>query len=218
MWKELRALLYKELLLEWKQKYALNGLVLYVLSMVVVVSLALVGKLNLATWNILYWIMILFIAINAVAKSFMAEKIGHLRYLYPLARPASIILAKLMYNTLLLILVAGLSLLAFAFLNTVELKHPLELGGILLAGCTALSANLTLVTAIAAQAENRTTLLAVLGFPLVVPTLLVMIRLSQVALEGLDGSLQWGRLSVVLAMAGVLTVLSVILFPFIWRE
>jgi heme exporter protein B len=218
MWKEMLALLRKELLLEWKQKYAINGLLLYVISMVVVISLAMVGRLNLATWNVLFWIPILFIAINAVAKSFMAEKIGHLRYLYPLARPAAIILAKLIYNCLLLFFVSSISLFVFAFLNTVSIAQPGVLLGILAMGCMALAANLTLVTAIAAQAENRTTLLAVLGFPLVVPVLLVLIRLSRLAIEGLSSELNPERFTLLAGMTVVLTVVSVILFPFVWRE
>ena len=38
--KEVTALLRKELLLEWKQRYALNGLLLYVASMVFVIALS----------------------------------------------------------------------------------------------------------------------------------------------------------------------------------
>jgi heme exporter protein B len=220
--REVLSLLYKELLVEWKQKYAFNGLLLYVLSMVVVISLAFVQKLNPLTWNILYWLIILFTAINAVAKSFQAEQKGQLLYLYGVAQPAAIILAKMIYNCLLLIVVAGLSLLAFAFLSGIAIADPGLLAGIVLLGSSGLAANLTLVSAIAARAENTGTLLAVLAFPLIVPLLLTLIRLSRYAIEGVNSGFDaanateefWLMGGMILALA----VMSVVLFPFIWRD
>jgi heme exporter protein B len=218
MLREILALLRKELLIEWKQKYALNGLLLYVVSMVVVITLALVDQLNPVTWNILYWILLLFVSINAVAKSFMSERPGNLLYLYALASPAAIIIAKMIYNFLLLTFMAVVTLLAFAFLSGIHIDSwPLMLA-IVTAGSAALAANLTLVSAIAAKAENRTTLLAVLSFPLIVPILMVLIDLSENAIQGLDISLEQNSFlllgGIVVALSGV----SVLLFPFVWRD
>ena len=218
MLQEILALLYKELLIEWKQKYALNGLLLYVVSMVVVISLALVDKLNPVTWNILYWIILLFVSINAVAKSFMSERPGNLLYLYSLASPAAIIIAKMLYNFLLLTFMALITLVAYAFLSGIEIANwPLMLG-VVSAGSAALAANLTLVSAIAAKAENRTTLLAVLSFPLIVPILLVLIDLSQNAVQGLDIDLEQNTFLLLGGIVVALTGVSVLLFPFVWRD
>ena len=222
MLQEIRNLISKELLIEWKQKYAFNGLLLYVLCMVVVISLAFKGNLNPLTWNIVYWIIILFVAINAVAKSFMGERQGQLLYQYTLANPAAIIIAKLVYNMVLLWLVALISLYSYGFLSGIKIADwPLMLSIVLL-GCATLSANLTLVTAIAAKAENRATLLAVLSFPLLVPVLLILIRLSRYAVEGKEGGLlienSYDQLFMIGGMSVVLWVLSVILFPFVWRD
>ena len=222
MLQEIRNLISKELLIEWKQKYAFNGLLLEVLCMVVVISLAFKGNLNPLTWNIVYWIIILFVAINAVAKSFMGERQGQLLYQYTLANPAAIIIAKLVYNMVLLWLVALISLYSYGFLSGIKIADwPLMLSIVLL-GCATLSANLTLVTAIAAKAENRATLLAVLSFPLLVPVLLILIRLSRYAVEGKEGGLlienSYDQLFMIGGMSVVLWVLSVILFPFVWRD
>ncbi|MEM6802157.1 MAG: heme exporter protein CcmB [Bacteroidota bacterium] len=222
MLQEIRNLIRKELLIEWKQKYAFNGLLLYVLCMVVVISLAFKDNLNPLTWNIVYWIIILFVAINAVAKSFMGERPSQLLYQYTLASPAAIIVAKLVYNMVLLWLVAIISLYSYAFLSGIKIADWLLLISIVLLGCATLSANLTLVTAIAARAENRATLLAVLAFPLMVPVLLMLIRLSRYAVEGKEGGLllenSFDQLSMLGGMSVVLWVLSVILFPFVWRD
>ncbi|MEL6696219.1 MAG: heme exporter protein CcmB [Bacteroidota bacterium] len=216
--KEILILLRKELMLEWKQKYAINGLLLYVLCMVVVISLAFLNKLNPLTWNIIFWIIMLFVAINAVAKSFMSERSGHMLYLYSVVSPTSIILAKTIYNLGLLGLVSIVALFSFAFLNQIQLANVGAMVGITLLGSAALSSNLTLVSAIASKAANRGTLLAVLSFPLLVPVLLVLISLSRYAIEGFEGLLTQDRFLLVGGMAAVLTVVSVILFPFVWRD
>ncbi|MDX2250354.1 MAG: heme exporter protein CcmB [Bacteroidia bacterium] len=221
MIKEIFYLLKKELILEWKQKYAFNGLVLYVLSMVVVISLAFVDNMDPQTWNIIYWIILLFVAINAIARSFMAESSGHLMYLYSLAHPASVIIAKIIYNTLLLFFIAVIALIFFQFLGGVKINEPMSLLAITFAGGAALSANLTLVSAISSRAENKTTLQAVLGFPLVVPILLLLIRLSRPLIEGAGGTMATDGDDSLFMLAGItfaLVVFSVILFPFVWRE
>lgn len=218
MWKEVAALIRKELLLEWKQKYAFNGLLLYVVSMTVVISLAFRENLSPTGWNILYWLMLLFAAINAVAKSFMAESQGQLRYLYTLARPTAIMLAKFCYNAGLLVLVALLNLLVFAFLGEQEFAHLGRYLALVCLGAVALAANLSLVTAIAAKAEQQTTLLAVLSFPVIVPILLLLIRLTEAALTGLSPSNEADYFAFLLGLTAVLLMLSLVLFPFLWRD
>ncbi|RMG28990.1 MAG: ABC transporter permease [Bacteroidetes bacterium] len=211
-------MLLKELQLEWKQKYAFNGLLLYVVSMVVVISLAFVDQLNPLSWNILYWLIMLFVAINAVAKSFMSESPGQLLYLYSLARPAAVILAKIVYNSLLLMLVGFLAWLVYAGLSETEMARPALFALLICLGSFAFSANLTLVSAIAARAENKTTLLAVLSFPLIVPILLTLIKASRFAIEELDVALGADNLRLLAGISVVLTLVSLILFPLIWRE
>lgn len=221
MVQEVIHLLRKELQLEWKQKYAFNGLVLYVLSMVVVISLAFAGNLKPETWNIIYWIILLFVAINSIAKSFMGESTGHLMYLYNLAHPTAIILAKIIYNILLLFLIGMITLISYQFLGGIAIRDLGLLLGITFLGCAALAANLTLVSAIASRAENKTTLLAVLGFPLIVPILLLLIRTSRAAVEGAGGIVATDGDDSILLLGGItvaLILFSIFLFPFVWRE
>lgn len=230
--KEIAALFMKELGLEWKQKYAFNGLLLYVLCMVVVISLGftdgievddgIVGvnvlQISGKSWNIIYWIIMFFVAINAIAKSFVGEREGNLLYLYSVASPISIILTKIIYNTLLLALIGLATLFFYALLGGTNIGSPGIFTLAVVLGAFAFSANLTLVSAISAKAENRTTLLAVLSFPLIVPLLLNQISITQKALEGM----RWPDVGEEMALsAGIgvaLTLVSVVLFPFVWKD
>src|SRR6201990_1292098 len=109
-------LLKKEILLEWRSKYAFNGVLLYVVSTVFIcyISFNLTPGFSgsngyKVVWNVLFWIIMLFASVNAIAKSFMQESKSRLLYYYSIASPRAIILSKTFYNVLLMSL---LSLLA----------------------------------------------------------------------------------------------------------
>lgn len=215
---EILAMIHKELLIEWKQKYAFNGLMLYVASMVIVIALSFGQILGPIAWNVLYWIMILFASINAVGKSFLAEEAGQQKYVYSLAHPSAIILGKMIYNLLLLLLVAMLTMGLFVLIGNIEIGSPGKLIGLAAAGSAALAANLTLVAAVASKAENRSTLLAVLSFPIIIPVLMLLIRLSSEAIAPTGTGLDLDSFFFLMGITVVLAVLSVILFPFVWRD
>ena len=79
--KQVKQLIIKEMLLEWRSKYALNGVLLYVVSTVFVCYLSFISIEKL-TWNALFWIIMLFASINAVSKSFLQESKGLHLYIY----------------------------------------------------------------------------------------------------------------------------------------
>lgn len=193
-------------------------MLLYAVSMVVVISLAFVQGIPPETWIVIFWITVLFIAINAVAKSFMGDTSGQTLYLYGLASPESIIAAKMIYNALLLVFLASMTCLIYLGLNPVKIEQIDTFWGLIALGSVGLSVNMSLVAAIAARASNRMTLLSVLSFPIIVPMLLSLIRASRAAVTGnvmidLQESIYFvGGISLVLA------IISLILFPFIWRS
>ena len=231
-WREIGTLFIKELWLEWKQKYAFNGLLLYVLCMVVVISLGftdgievdseIVGvnvlSISSKAWNIIYWIIMFFVAINAIAKSFVGEREGNMLYLYSVASPIAIILSKILYNTLLLAFIGLVTWFFYALLGGADIGSPGIFALAVVLGAFAFSANLTLVSAISAKAENRTTLLAVLSFPLIVPLLLNQISVTQKALEGMRWPDVSEEMLLSLGIGVALTIVSVVLFPFVWRD
>jgi heme exporter protein B len=66
----LSALLKKEVLLEWRQKHALAGVILYVLATVFVCYLGFQRIESVQTWGVLLWITGVFTAFNAMQRSF----------------------------------------------------------------------------------------------------------------------------------------------------
>tara|TARA_R110002111_G_scaffold115673_3_gene176714 strand:+ start:2042 stop:2707 length:666 start_codon:yes stop_codon:yes gene_type:complete len=221
MWKEIALLIKKEALLEWRQKYAINGILLYVTSAVFIAYLSIgagQGELQVPFWNSLYWIIILFSAVNAVAKSFVQEHQGRQLYYFMIASPQAIILSKTIYNTALTLVLALLGYLVFSvvFGNPVA-DHPLFLLNLLL-GAIGFSAALTMVSAIASKAGNNGTLMAILSFPVMIPILLMTIQVSKSAIDGLDRGISAEKILTLIAINAIVLATSYLLFPYLWRS
>lgn len=216
--REILLLLRKEASLEWKQRYALNAMLLYVVSTVFVCYLSFKFLVDVPTWNALFWIIILFTAVNATSKSFSTESRGRLLYTYTLASAQAIILARILYNMLLLLLITliGYGIYSLLIGNLVQ-DHPYFLLGLVL-GATGFSAILTLVAAIAAKTRQNSTLMAILSFPVVIPMLIVLIRFSKNAVDGLDHSIQQPYILALIAINIIVVALAWLLFPFLWKE
>ncbi len=219
--REIWYLMLKDFRLEWRQRAALNGMLLYVGSTVFVcfLSFSLKGGLPPApAWNALFWIILLFSAVNAVAKGFLQESRGRMLYYYTLVPPQAVILAKIVYNALLLL---GLALVGLA-LYMVVLGNPVQnttlfVGNVAL-GALGFASTLTLVSGIAAKAANSNTLMVVLGFPLMIPMLLLLIKVSKNALDGLEFEASQSALLTLVALNLIVGAVSYLLFPFLWRS
>ena len=221
MWSEIIVLIKKELTLEWRQKYALNGILLYVVSAVFITYLSFganQGSLSVPTWNALYWIIILFSSVNAVAKSFVQEHQGRQLYYYMIASPEAIILSKIIYNTLLTLVLALLGYLVFSIILGNPVQDQLLFLVNLVMGAVGFSACLTMVSGIASKAGNNATLMAILSFPLIIPILLMAINLSKHAIDGLDRGLSIDKMLTLLAINAIIGATSYILFPYLWRS
>ena len=72
-------LVKKDVLLEVRQQYTFYGIALYVASTVFVITLTM-GTPEDAVWNALFWVVQLFVCVNAVAKSFLQENKGRMLY------------------------------------------------------------------------------------------------------------------------------------------
>jgi len=87
-------LLRKEFVIEFRQRYAISGIVLYVISMVFVVYASSI-KVGPKEWNVFFWLIVLFAGINAVVKSFVQESGARQLYYYQLVEPSMLISAKI---------------------------------------------------------------------------------------------------------------------------
>ncbi|HXB08107.1 MAG TPA: heme exporter protein CcmB [Puia sp.] len=215
--KNITNLLRKDLLLEIRQQYTFYGVLLYVAATIFVLYLSM-GQPEGPVWKGLFWMIQLFICVNAVAKSFLQEGRGRLLYFYSIAGARDFILAKLLFNGLLMILMSGVSLALFLFMLGDPLGHVGYFVLITCLGGVSLSLVFTFLSALAARAQQGAALMAILGFPVVIPQLLLLNRISTIAFEDvLQGGLGW-LLAILAGLDGLLVALAIILFPFLWKD
>ncbi len=211
------SLLKKDLLMEWRQKHALFGVLLYVGATVFVVYM-MNGQPDARVWNALFWLTQLFVAVNSMAKSFLQEHPHRFRYYFTIVRPGTFLLAKLVYSTLLMVMMSVISLLLYSLMLGWPLAHSGLFILIAITGSLSLSVVFTFLSAIAARAQQNSSLMAILGFPLVTPILMILSKLAATALQPVYMPGWWGLALVLLALDVLIVFLGIILFPFLWQE
>ncbi|MBS1753987.1 MAG: heme exporter protein CcmB [Ferruginibacter sp.] len=218
MYKRIIALLKKDILLELRQKHTFYGILLYIAATIFVLYLS-IDKPDANIWNGLFWVILLFVCVNAVAKSFLQENKGRMLYFYSITSPVEFIISKMIYNILLMTMMSLLTLMLFSAFLTNPLNNFLLFTGIVLLGGSSISIVFTLMSAIAAKAQQNAALIAILGFPVILPQLLLLIRLSKTAFAEIfkQGAVMQ-LMALIIGLDILVIAMSVILFPYLWKE
>lgn len=191
-------------------------MLLYIGSTIFVIFNA-INEPEARVWNGLFWVIQLFICINAVAKSFLQENRGRMLYFYSVASPASFVLAKLLFNSLLMLAMSLLCLLLYSMFLGNPMQKMWQFIGLVLLGGWSLSLVFTFLAAIAAKAQQNAAIMAVLGFPIIIPQLLLLVRLSNAAFAPLV-YIPVGTVLLLVALDLLVVLLAVILFPYLWKD
>jgi heme exporter protein B len=212
------SLLAHEIKLELRNRQALIGLLVYSLSTIYITYLSYRQTLDPVTWNALFWIIMLFAATNAIARSFLQDSHGLQLYYYTLIDPAVLILARTAHSILLLGFIGSINYLCYSLLFELEIANKTAFLLSLVLGVTGFASTLTLVSSIASKARGNAALVAILGFPLLFPLILTVINASGHSIEHSEWEGIQGSLILLSALNIILIALSYILFPYLWRE
>lgn len=215
----LLALIKKDILLEFRTRHAFYGLLLYMASTIFILYLSFPDSPDASTWNSLFWLIQLFVCVNAVAKSFLQEGKGRLLYYYSVCHPVHFILSKIIFNIALMMVMSLISLgLMLFFLNNPLHDIPVFIGITLLGGA-GISMVFTIMSALAAKAQQNAALIAILGFPVMLPQLLLLNRLSSLAFAEVFRQGAVLQITAIILLLDLLVILlAIILFPFLWKD
>jgi len=206
----------KDVLLEIRQQYTFYGILLYVASTIFVLYLAM-GQPEPDVWKGLFWMIQLFVCINAVAKSFLQESKGRMLYFYSIAGARDFVIAKLLFNSVLMVVMSMVSLVFFLLLGN-PLTYFARFIGLACVGGWSLSLVFTFLAAIAARAQHNAAMMAILGFPLIIPQLLLLMRISNMAFADVYQAGLWQMVAVLIGLDMLVITLAIILFPFLWKD
>ena len=209
-------LIKKDLLLEVRQQYSFYGILLYIIATIFVLYMT-IREPEAKVWNGLFWVIQLFICINAVAKSFLQETRGRMLYFYSIVNPTNFILAKLVFNSVLMLLMSFLSILLFSLFLGNPVQKVIPFIGLVLLGGWSLSLVFTFLSAIAAKAQQNAAIMAILGFPVIIPQLMLLMQLANTVFSDKTG-IALSSLLLIVALDVLVIMLAVILFPFLWKD
>jgi len=210
-------LVKKDLLAELRNAHSISSVILYVFATVYIIYSAFIN-IPANNWNVLFWIVFLFVSVNALIKSFDQENSSKSLYYYQIAGPLSIYGAKVIYNTLMLLILGSLSFCIFSFIAGSPVRDYPLFGLTLLLASIGFSSIFTFISALGAKSGNSHMLTAILGFPCVIPVLLELLKLSANSLALINDTDYTTDVLILVLIDVILLSLSFILFPFIWRD
>jgi|TARA_B110000503_G_scaffold133021_1_gene209793 heme exporter protein B len=210
-------LIKKDFLVDFRQKYLLAGIALYVFATIYISYLAFNSVIAPAIWNALFWLILLFSSVTGMFKSF-GQEANRTYYYYYLASANHILAAKLVYYLLYeFLLVILLGALFITFLGN-PVEQPVLFLLNLLLGAIGLAVSFTLIASIASKSDNGNTLMSILAFPVIIPVLLLAVTNSRKIIFGASFQDISGNLLTLVCFNVIIIALSFILFPYSWKN
>ena len=217
------AILWKDLLIEFRSKERLSSMVFFSILVLVTFSFALTpgSAAMIHGAGGIYWVAVVFSGFLGLTRSFSQEQVNdcmHGILLAPADRGA-IFLGKMLGNTITMLLMQLLLLPLFAILLNVpvfEALPPILVPVVL--GTVGFATIGTLFSAISVNTRLKEAMLPMLTLPILIPVLLSSVESFRAILEGgtLMSTMNWIRIGA--AFCGLFFVLCMYLFEFVVEE
>ncbi len=214
----LNALFSKEIATEIRSKAHLGSFILYLFATIYVCFLSFRKIVDFPTWNALFWIIIVFSAINISAKLYNYDARGRKFYIGLLAHPLEIFYAKFLFNFVLLFFTSLIGYIIYSLVLGNLVSNFWQFLIVIFFGTLGFSAILTTVSAISSKANSNFSLMSVLSFPMLIPFLISLIKFSKNVLDGLNFELNYKLIVVMLSIITIQMALSFLLIPYLWRD
>lgn len=214
------AVFEKDLRLELRSRYAINMLVMFVLSTLLLVLFA-IGQEQVSerVQSALLWVIVTFSAAIGLGRAFIGEEERGTVLLLQLNTYGSMVYAgKLVFNFLLVLLMNLVALGAFVVLFRLSVQMPGLLLTTLVLGALGLSSTTTFLSAIIARTANQGPLLPVLVFPVLIPLLLSVVSGTRTAILGGGWIVAGNELMTLVGFAGVTITAAFLLFNYVWND
>ena len=207
----------KDLMLEWKQKYALGGILVYLITSVFILYLTL-EKIRPNEWNALLWLTILNSTLSYVSKNFLQENSSRMMYFKQIVSPVDYILSKIFSS---IFVVSILSIIDLFLLSLILGISPESMGAyiiLLVIGSASISSVFIMSAALASHTKNGFILMPLISLPIQIPIYLIINKAGRWAMDGIIGvAFVKEVFSLFLLLIGV-CVMAAILYPFLHKE
>lgn len=219
MLQEITTLIKKDIRLDFRKKFSFFSVLLYVVTTVYVAYLAFKSIDQARVWNALYWIILIFAAIQMSIRSFASDTRNRFWYTYQLVKPQSLILSKIIYNSIILLIISLLTYGLISGLLGNLVKDPALFLIIMIVGSLGFASILTMVAGIASHTDQNAALMAILSIPLLFPFIITLMKATEFALLGI-GELGgfYNLIALLMGLNVMVVAMAYLLFPYLWRE
>ena len=216
------ALIRKDVHSEFRTRYALNALIMFVITAVATILFALRSdQPSSSILSGLYWVVVFFTAMSGLSRTFVSEEErGTTMTLQLIASPSTVYIGKLIFNTALtLSMTIAVTVLYMAVFSTsfVIKSESIFITTVLLGSLGFASAS-TIIAAIVAKANTRGTLYPVLSFPILIVLLMTVMNSTTKALEGEEFRAALPEFQILVGYILAMTGGSYLLFDYVWKD
>lgn len=211
--------LAKDLRVEFRSRFALTISLAFAVIATLSLSLAAGGiPFPPRVQSVLLWLIIFFSAMNGLSHIFVREEDqGTSLFLLISTSPDAIYLSKLIYNLLFMSVILIVIAPLFVFFLQVGVRYVIPFIISVLAGGFSIAAVTTILAAMVAKSGGKGPLFTIISFPLLLPVLWLSISSTSAAV-GSTVSAGTGTPLFLLAFSGFITVISFLLFRFVWLD
>ncbi len=216
------ALIRKDVRSELRTRYALNALLMFVVTAVSTIVFAL--RSDQPTSSVLsglYWVVVFFTAMSGLSRTFVSEEErGTTMTLQLVATPSTVYFAKLLFNTALTfsLTIAVTVLYMTVFSNAFVIKTMSIFIITVVLGSLGFASASTIIAAIVAKANTRGTLYPVLSFPILIVLLMTVMEATTKSLDGEELSSALGDFQILFGYILAMTGGSYLLFDYVWKD
>jgi heme exporter protein B len=214
------AVFRKDLISEFRTRYAISAILLFAVTTLVAVSFA-IGRAGIspAVHSSLLWIIIYFSSLSGLSRTFVKEEESRTADALRLsASPGAVFGGKLLFNFMLLAAIEVVTIPLFVGMMSLQVKGWPLFVAVLVIGSIGLAVASTIVAAIVSRANAKGALFAVLSFPLLLPVLIVGIRGTEAALQSASFMAGADSLKLLVSYTGVMFIMSLLVFRFVWED
>jgi len=221
VWGPVWAVFLKDVAQELRRRVALLAVFFFAATALALVSYA-IGPFGLPEDDrpplqaALLWIVLFFAAATGLPRAFVREEETGTALALRKTVAAPVVLAgKTLFNVLLFLSVAAVTIPGFAVLLDWRVASPVALAATVVLGGLGLAIVSTFLSAIVAAAGQRNVLFVLIAFPLLLPLLLIAISAT---LEATRGGMPWTGLRVLVAYDGAAAGAAYMLMEAVWEE
>ena len=211
----------KEFLVEFRTRYALTSGILFVLTTLSIIVFSTTNDSKSAgIFSGFLWIILFFTTMTLTGKIFIEEEEkGTSLYLRSIAEPFSIFVGKLMFaitTSVVINLIA--SLMLPIFITEVTIQNLIQYVLVVILGSVALASVTTILSSIIAKASSKNGLLPILGFPILLPLVVIGVDATYLSIHSADWATFLQSILFMIAYSGVMIIVSIWVFPLIWLD